>query len=172
MPAVRKKKGKQKEGILLPTNASVEELKRLHTYLDRIYYDPSSGGAYGSPGALLNEVKRRNYYRNVGKKRVTTYLERQLPYTVYRPAQKPKHTPIVRVSNIGGQFDMDLMDVTRQQSANDGTKFLLTAIDVFSKYAYVEPLHTKGGREVAAATLRIFTKQQPQRVCTDCGSEF
>ena len=42
----------------------------------------------------------------------------------------------------------DLVDLKRYKSSNNEFKFLLTIIDVFSKFAFVYPLNTKGSEEV------------------------
>ena len=57
---------------------------------------------------------------------------------------------------------------------NDNHKFLLTCIDCFSKYAWVEPLHRKLSVNVVRAFKRTFAKDKrvPKRLQTDKGTEF
>ncbi len=50
--------------------------------------------------------------------------------------------------------------------------FLLCAIDVFSKYAYVRPLVSKTGSSVESALKDIFSKQTPRAIQSDHGKEF
>ena len=50
------------------------------------------------------------------------------------------------------------MDVGSLAKKNDGIKFLLVAIDVFSKSLVVGPLKTNTGKEVEAALEDIFRK--------------
>ena len=47
--------------------------------------------------------------------------------------RKPKKCSRVLIEGIDGQWDIDLMDVGSLSKNNDGVKFLLVAIDVFSK---------------------------------------
>ena len=56
---------------------------------------------------------------------------------------------------------------------NDGYKYLLTGIDVFSKYAFAKPLKSKTGQEVASAFAEIFKLGRiPLKIQTDDGREF
>lgn len=55
---------------------------------------------------------------------------------------------------------------------NKGIRYLLTVIDIFSKYVWVVPLKTKTGKEVATAFKKIFKQRKPNRIWTDLGKEF
>ena len=60
------------------------------------------------------------------------------------------------VGGIDVQWQADLADVSWLASKNDGIKYLLTCIDIFSKYAWVEPLTTKTGKSLVTAFKNIF----------------
>ena len=158
--------------IVLPARPTQAQIQALYKYLDRIYFDPAAGASYSTPLKLLQEVKRRGHYPNVGLTRIRTYLNKHAPYTLYKPARTRFPTPPVYVTHMNQQFDMDLVDFSRQQADNDGIRYLLSAIDVLSKYAFLEPLKTKEGAEVAAAARKIFDERQPKQISTDRGSEF
>ena len=51
-------------------------------------------------------------------------------------------------------------------------KYLLTVIDVFSKYGWIVPLKTKTGKEVAQAFWKLFLNGYPSRLWRDKGTEF
>jgi len=56
---------------------------------------------------------------------------------------------------------------------NNGMKYLLTVIDVFSKYGWIVPLKQKSGAAVAEAFQSIFSQgRQPEKLWTDKGKEF
>jgi len=54
---------------------------------------------------------------------------------------------------------------------NKGYKYILTCIDVFSRFARVQPLKSKRGDEVAKAISRML-KEKPVHIQTDLGKEF
>ena len=57
----------------------------------------------------------------------------------------------------------DLVDMSPYSRSNSGYKYLLTVIDVFSKYGWIVPLKTKTGNNNNAS---------PSRLWTDKGTEF
>ena len=168
MPPRRRRARRQRQ-IDLPSKPSDIQLKALHKYLDRIYFDDTSGGAFGSPGKLLSEVKRRGYYLHVGLQRIKNYLNKHETYTLYKQVIAKFPTPPVFVTGVNEQMDMDLMDISKDSSDNQGIKYLLTSIDILSKFAMVRPLKTKEGKEVAREAGDMFDERKPVRVQTDLG---
>ena len=57
---------------------------------------------------------------------------------------------------------------------NDGYKYLLAVIDVFSKYGWIRALNSKSGIEVATALKDIIDSsgRKPELVWSDKGKEF
>ena len=56
---------------------------------------------------------------------------------------------------------------------NKGIKYLLCAIDLFSKYAWVFPLKDKKGTSMVNAVQKIISKERkPNEIWVDQGSEF
>lgn len=56
--------------------------------------------------------------------------------------------------------------------SNKGYKYLLTVIDIFSKYAWVIPLKTKTGNEIIESFTKLFKTRIPKKLWTDAGKEF
>jgi transposase InsO family protein len=57
-------------------------------------------------------------------------------------------------------------------SSNDGNSYILTCINVFSRYAFAVPVKDKRGSTVAAAFEKIFSERVPDMLQTDRGTEF
>ena len=55
---------------------------------------------------------------------------------------------------------------------NRGFKFLLSIIDVFSKYDWLVPLKDKKGAMVRDAFRTFFKNHTPEKLWTDKGTEF
>ena len=55
---------------------------------------------------------------------------------------------------------------------NRGIKYLLTVIDIFSKYGWLIPLKDKTGKSVSGALKKIFMERQPEKIWVDKGKEF
>jgi len=78
---------------------------------------------------------------------------------------------------VGGMFiqmQADLADMSRFSDENDGYKFILVAVDVFSRMGYAVPLKNKAGATVAHAldTLLSRLPYPIQSLQTDRGREF
>ena len=66
----------------------------------------------------------------------------------------------------------DLIDIQAFSKDNNGIKYLLTVIDVFSKSVWIVPLKRKSGHQVAYAFSRILKKRRPSKTWVDKGREF
>ena len=135
--------------------------------LKAIYYDPHHPASLGSVEKLAKASK-------VPIKKVKKWLAKQKTYTLHRQARK--HYPSRRyyVSNIDEQWQMDLADMQKIKRYNDGYAYILTCIDILSRYGWTRPLKSKAGSEVAAAIEDIFktSERKPKRIQTDQGKEF
>ena len=65
------------------------------------------------------------------------------------------------------------MDISSLARFNKGYKFLLTCIDVFSKFAWVVPLKNKTGESLVNGFQSILDLgRSPEKLQTDKGTEF
>ena len=55
---------------------------------------------------------------------------------------------------------------------NQGFRYLLLVIDIFSKYGWIIPLKNKEGKTVASALKTIFKERKPEKMWVDKGKEF
>ena len=95
---------------------------------------------------------------------------------------KELHKPVIRkfkraqviTNGIDDVWAADLADMSSLASHNDNYKYLLTVIDVFSKYAWAVPVKDKTANTVLKAFQSIVQndKRKPKRLWTDQGKEF
>lgn len=132
----------------------------------KIYYDPASSGGYGGVKRLMKASKSK-------KATVTKWLQGEDTYTLHRNVKRNFKRRKVIVASKDQYWQADLIDVSNLHSQNRPYKFLLTCIDVFSKFAWVKPLKNKTGQSLVDAFTEIFSSG---RVClflfTDSGTEF
>lgn len=100
--------------------------------------------------------------------RWTNELAEELHKPVTRKFQKRR----VYVGGVDEIWAADLVDMKSFEKFNKGVKYLLTVIDVFSKYGWIVPLKNKSGAEVAKALKRIFKEREPDKLWVDKGKEF
>ena len=67
----------------------------------------------------------------------------------------------------------DLANMQWLSKYNKGNKYLLCAIDLFSKYACVVPIKDKKGTSIVNAFQKIISKgRKPNKIWVDQGREF
>ena len=70
-------------------------------------------------------------------------------------------------------WEVDLADMQSLSKYNKGIKYLLCAIDLFSKYMWVVPIKDKKGTSEVNAFKKIISKERkPNKISVDQGSEF
>ena len=70
-------------------------------------------------------------------------------------------------------WGVDLTDMQSLSKYNKGIKYLLYAIDIFSKYAWVVPLKDKRVISIVNAFQKIISEgRKPNKIWVDQGGEF
>ena len=67
--------------------------------------------------------------------KVSRRLRSQLAYTLHRPVRTKFKKSRVFVQNVDDQWQADLVDMQFNARKNNGYRYLLTVIDVLSKFA-------------------------------------
>lgn len=70
------------------------------------------------------------------------------------------------------KWQIDLADMQAYSSKNRGYKYILLAVDIFSRKAYAEPLKNKTEKEVTDSFHKIVEREVPKILMSDKGSEF
>ena len=60
----------------------------------------------------------------------------------------------------------------KEARQNKGFRYVLTCIDVFSKYAWAVPIKRKTGELIVEGFKKIMQKRRPEHLQTDFGKEF
>ena len=128
------------------------------------YYNLLAPASYGG----LSKFKPKGYT----KKQVRELLQSQDTYTLHKPTRRrfPRRRAVVY--GIDHQWQADLVDMAKLSSYNIGFKYLLTCIDVLSRYSWVVPLTYKTGKALKDAFQVIFKSGRSIRLQTDKGTEF
>jgi len=147
--------------------------------LRRLYYDPSKPSAFTTQ-QKLQKAADQSTSKQKQKTDIKTWLLKQDAYTLHRAVRKRFPRNPYTVSNINDVWESDLVDVQGLSKYNDGIKYLLTVIDVFSKFLHIVPLKSKTGNAVTSAFQTILKdpkylkpiRKRPVWVRTDRGKEF
>jgi hypothetical protein len=141
-------------------------------YLSSLYFDTSNPASYSGVEKLYQYIKSEGKFK-IGRHKIRKWLQSQQAYSLTRGARRKFPRSRVIVEGIDSQWDMDLMDMVDLAKHNDGYKYVLMVIDIFSRFAYCEPIKTKKGGDVVNALERILSgSRKPKTVRTDRGMEF
>ena len=140
-----------------------------HTYIIKTNdYNPTIG--FKSDSSMYDKLKQYG----LTKKEITDFIKKQIVQQQF--AQTPHiklYHPIK--SNYKNQIlQTDLVDISDISRYNEGIKYLLIVIDIFSRLASAEPLKEKNASTVTNAMNEILKEitPKPEILITDNESEF
>ena len=129
------------------------------------YFAAKEPGSFGGADNLQRYSKKP-------RKEVSEWLMGQDAYTLHKPVIKRFRRRHTFSKGINDLFQADLVDMSALSRYNDGYRYLLCCIDVFSKRAWAVPLRNKSGESVKEAFEQIFKDEIPNMIQTDKGTEF
>ena len=133
----------------------------------RAYNTPGHPVAFSAPATVADHFNVSSYFA----KKV---LEHDDGYNLHREYKQPRvYNPFYTHSR-REQVQADLIDVSKIAETNDGYRFLLVLIDIFTKKLWVYPLKRKSGAEMLTAMRHWIRRLRvlPEKLVTDRGLEF
>lgn len=100
------------------------------------------------------------------------WLSNQPTYSLHKPVRHNFPTRAYRCNGLDDIWQMDLLEMIPYSRVNKGFKYILTVIDIFSKYAFAIPLLNKSGSELAKALKKLLADRRPRKIQSDQGKEF
>jgi hypothetical protein len=143
----------------------------LENVLYGIYYDQSNPNSYSTAQKLYKAAKE--HLNKLTFKQVKDWLSAQFTYTLHRPVRRVfTRNPII-VECVDQQWEADLVEMQEYKRVNNGYRYILTVIDVMSKYSWAEPMKNKTGIEMVRVFKHIINNgRKPFYLRTDQGKEF
>ena len=137
--------------------------------LRREYAAPKISGAIGRD-TFHAYISRK--FMGISRRATLTFLKSQRAYQLQQPVSRVPHTTSRPAKRPFATWQADLLDMGATPGKPRAYRYILTVLDIFSKYAYAKPLSSKSGRAVARAMASTFTNGRPRVVQTDNGTEF
>ena len=131
------------------------------------YFDPKHPASFGGVGNFYKHLDRK-----FTRKQIQDWIIKQDAFTLHKPIRKNFKRRITFTTGIDDLWQADLVGLFSISKYNDGYKFLLTVIDVFSKVAWIIPLKNKSGQTLTNAFSNLFQERKPLHLQTDKGKEF
>ena len=139
-----------------------------------IYYDPSRG--YQSAEKLYQKAKADGV--KVSRRLVKEWLETQDTYTRFKPIIRKHKFMKTFVKGLADQIQMDVVDMGQYASKNKGYRWILTSIEILSRYAFTVPVYRKDTKNMTKAvdqllgTFKTRFGKYPNVAQFDEGKEF
>ena len=119
---------------------------------------------------------RKHKLTSMSKKDIKSWLAKQALWQVHIPPPEEIHHPHYDVTKPNEQHQFDLLYMLHNLFEGNTYKYILTGIDVPSRYKVARPLRTKKSSEVAFLLEAIYKKdgvfKYPKSFQCDNGSEF
>ena len=141
------------KAFAVANNPKYDGYQRGLTSMVYKFFDKKSKGT-----GIKNDIGENQQLANELHKPIIRKFKKRKVYSSFR-------------DNIWG---IDLADMQLLSKYNKGISYLLCAIDLFSKYAFVVHLKDKKGASIVNAFQSILnkSKRKPNKIWTDQGSEF
>ena len=139
--------------------------------IEKKYFDPENPGSY----AGLDKFHKSLDDGKTSRDEIRKVLKSQDAYTLHYPVRHRFPRRRVIVAAIDQLWEADLLFMTDLTEQNSDWAYILTVIDVLSKFAFCERLKNKTAAHVAAAFAKILERARPRKPAslrTDAGSEF
>ncbi len=148
----------------------MDELRHVDALLRDIYFNVKNPACYSGAPAVYTEAKKVD--PTITLAIVKEWLHSQETYALQKPAVRKFSRRKTVTSGVGEQYQVDLCDMSALASENQGFRYLLTCIDIFSKRAWALPIKRKTAEECAVAFAKVLVDGVPRKVQADDGKEF
>ena len=137
--------------------------ERMLKAINKLPYNEQQYGTF-----LVKNIIRSKRKLGLGVENHNKILSEEL----HKPKRKNYTRRKIVVNHIDEIFAADLVEMQKFSKLNRGYRYLLTCIDIFSKFSWVIPLKDKKGITIKNALQKIFNKRKPKFLWTDKGKEF
>lgn len=133
----------------------------------KLYSSPGHPVAYSGPKTVAAHF-------GISLKRAREILEHHDGYNLHREYKRPKKYNPYYVHKRRKEVQGDLIDISKISAENDGVRFLLLLIDIFTKKVWVLPLQSKRATDMEAAFRQWLgsLRTKPEILKSDLGLEF
>ena len=128
--------------------------------------------------AGYKKLKQRSHdsYAGLTERKIRQVTSSSIRYRVHNAAFTNKAVPKpVRAHHVQSQHQIDLVDLSKEPVELGGKsyRYILSVMDVFSRYLWLVPLPTKSSRGIARELKKIYERDgPPDRLQSDQGLEF
>lgn len=134
------------------------------------YYNPRFPKSFSGLSSFAKALREKHV---INEKSLNKWASSQPTISLHKYAKKKFPRSQVIVNGIDDTWQADLIDMRKFKHSNRGSQYILSVIDVFSKFAWAIPLKDKSSKSLYLAFKSIFDRNRiPLRIQSDQGNEF
>src|SRR5690348_14803397 len=148
-------------------------MDKLNEIIRREFYDPQNGLI--SARNLYKKLKPDN--PKLTLKLITEFIKNQATHQIHTAKKISLNEYHQIKAPTLGEFQLDILDLSNYARHNNGFRYILVVVDIYSRYSFVHSLKTKAGSVVLEAMKSIEKEITTHKVkiysfVMDAGSEF
>ena len=131
--------------------------------IDEVYIDANYPGL-----AKLTKLVKESY-PEITRDQVKQFYDEQVSAQLVKVQKKTKSTGHIIALNVNEKWFLDIFDMQRYSLSNGGNKYIMCAMDVYTRKVYVEPMQNKEAKTCADAFEAIIKKAKasPRTMISD-----
>ena len=141
----------------------MNETNKILDLLSRITIYPGQEKLYKITQKTNPEITRQQ---------IKHYFDTDTTSQLTKVQKKQKSTGHIVAFHVNELWQMDIFDLSRYQYFNDYNRYLLVAIDVLSRKAFVAPMKEKTPNDVKQAFDKLIQHVKPRSILSDHDSSF
>lgn len=148
--------------------------QQQENYLEELYSDPAHPASYQGPETVYRAIQREGRFPQITYANIRQWVQNKEGFSKNRKVSRQFERNRVIVNGIDDQWDTDLASFHSFEEDNDGFKYLLCVIDIFSRYAWVKPMKNKTAPTIVKAFEQILDEsgRKPHRLRSDSAQDF
>jgi transposase InsO family protein len=156
-----------RNGKLYTGKAEIVPWEDRNIYIAEFYNSPLTTGGRDRVYPRL----RQKYY-GISRQSVSTWLENNETHQLHQPLPKRQTTRRIVVKGPDRVAQIDLVDLKDLKGFNGQKRYMLTYVDLFSKWIAARAITTKTAAKVQEALLDILRDTNISTLQSDNGAEF
>ena len=127
----------------------------------------------GDPLYMAGIQRIKNHYKKkLSIDEIRDFLAKSRTYTIHYEFKNTIHNPYY-IRRLREMIQIDLIEITKISEFNNGYKYILVAIDCFSRFVWARLLMSKKADEVLSSLKDILEETgKVESICSDRGKEF
>ena len=120
--------------------------------LQKVYYNQKTG--FQGAEKLYNKANKID--PRIDREEAKKFIKQQEIYQLNKEVHRKKENLKTFVGHIAEQIQIDLIDMKKYSKHNEGYNWIITMIDIFTRYAFTIAVKSKWGKDVLNGFVKLM----------------